>query len=352
MQSEIRITNHSGAAVIDIEGVIGVPERMQFEQPGERVATYSKFTETLRSIEAIEADRIEVNIRSSGGDVNDALLIYDALTGSGATVTTRCYGYVASAATIIAQAASPGRREISANTLYLIHCSESAAEGNTHSLSQAKDLLDKTDQRIAAIYAGRSGRSEAEFAELMNENNGRGRWLPAHEAVAAGLADKVMPAPKVTNTAADICDAEFGALMDMLGLPQPPDGGGAKSKVPRVLLRAIIRLRRLLRGNNQLAVNSERLAVGSERLAVEQEVAGGQTVVAGQTVIAGQEVKPHKNAGRVPVSDRTVTFEQQTGQSSARPTTTKAIEDPSPTEIVRTANEQAYDSDIQNLRFR
>ena len=42
----------------------------------------------------------------------------------GAEVVTRCYGYVASAATVIAQAASPGCREISSNAFYLIHCSE------------------------------------------------------------------------------------------------------------------------------------------------------------------------------------------------------------------------------------
>ena len=53
--------------------------------------------------------------------MNDALLIHDALTALGAHITTRCYGYTASAATIIAQAASPGCREISANALYLIH---------------------------------------------------------------------------------------------------------------------------------------------------------------------------------------------------------------------------------------
>ena len=62
-----------------------------------------------------------VDIRSTGGDVNDALLIHDALCSLDAHITTRCYGYTASAATIIAQAASPGCREISANALYLIH---------------------------------------------------------------------------------------------------------------------------------------------------------------------------------------------------------------------------------------
>ena len=85
--------------------------------------------EAVRRIAEIDASEVVVNIRSTGGDVNDALLIHDALTALGAHITTRCYGYTASAATIIAQAASPGCREISANALYLIHTAVCATEG-------------------------------------------------------------------------------------------------------------------------------------------------------------------------------------------------------------------------------
>ena len=123
MKSEIQINNTAGECHIDIEGTIGVAEEWQFDEPEERVATYERFREAVRRIGAVEAQRIVVNIRSTGGDVNDALLIHDALKQTGAHVTTRCYGYVASAATIIAQAASEGCREISANALYLIHTS-------------------------------------------------------------------------------------------------------------------------------------------------------------------------------------------------------------------------------------
>lgn len=108
MLSDIRINGSASEAVIDIEGVIGVPEQTQFLEPGGRVATYARFAEALAAVAAVQAPRVVVNIRSAGGDVNDALLIFDALQGLGAEVVTRCYGYVASAATVIAQAASPG----------------------------------------------------------------------------------------------------------------------------------------------------------------------------------------------------------------------------------------------------
>ena len=120
--------------------------------------------------------------------MNDALLIYDALAALDAEVTTRCYGYVASAATLIAQAASEGRREISAGALYLVHAAACAAEGNAAELEARAELLRKTDERLAALYARRSGRPQEEFAQRMAENNGNGRWLSPEETVAAAPA--------------------------------------------------------------------------------------------------------------------------------------------------------------------
>jgi ATP-dependent protease ClpP protease subunit len=192
-RSEIRIKNtKQGVVAIDIEGTIGVPEEWQFENPAGRVATYEKFRHTLAAISRIKGGEIVVNIRSTGGDVGDAILIYEALAASGAAITTRCHGYVASAATIIAQAASAGAREISASALYLVHNSVGTCEGNAGDLRQSEELLTKTDERIAGIYAARSGRPPADMAALMAENNGAGKWLSPEEAIAEGLADRII----------------------------------------------------------------------------------------------------------------------------------------------------------------
>ena len=194
MQSNIQIKNEAERCVIDIEGTIGIPEEWQFEHPDQRVATYEKFRETVRAIAGLESGEVVVNIRSTGGDVNDALLIYEALRETGARIVTRCYGYTASAATLIAQAASEGCRELAPGALYLIHNSLCAVEGNAEELSAQTELLRKTDARLAELYAARSGRSSEEFALLMAENNGRGRWLSPEETVAAGLADTIVGA--------------------------------------------------------------------------------------------------------------------------------------------------------------
>ena len=221
MKSEIQIVDSAETCQIDIEGTIGVPEAWQFEVPEERVATYEKFREALQRIAAIEAPEVIVNIRSTGGDVNDALLIHDALRGLDARITTRCYGYTASAATIIAQAATEGCRELSANALYLIHNANCATEGNAAELESRIELLRQTDARIAAIYAARSGRPVEEFEALMAENNGNGRWLSPDEAIAAGLADRIIETteqPAIEHRAKQVVVRGWKRLLANIGL--------------------------------------------------------------------------------------------------------------------------------------
>lgn len=289
MKSEIQINNTAGVCQIDIEGTIGVPEEWQFEEPDARVATYERFRDTLRRIAEIEAPEVVVNIRSTGGDVNDALLIYDALAALDAEVTTRCYGYVASAATLIAQAASEGRREISAGALYLVHAAACAAEGNAAELEARAELLRKTDERLAALYARRSGRPQEEFAKRMAENNGNGRWLAPEEAVAAGLADKVVEAAE-----------------------QPA---------------------------SSLARN---IARGWERLLANIGLRPGPALPADRNVLHFDgEVQALRSRSAVAADE---------ARRQAAPTSTQPREDPSCGDTVRSANERAYAEDARRMR--
>ncbi len=227
----IKIKNSLEVCTIEIEGAIGVAEEWQFEQAGERVATYEKFRESVAQIEALEAQSVVVNIRSTGGDVNDAMLIYEALASLEIPITTRCYGYVASAATVIAQAASEGAREISANALYLVHNSTCLAEGNAADLSSKAELLLKTDERIAELYARRSSRSAEEFISLMGEEGGNGRWLTAEEAIEAGLADVVIDyGAEAENSSIKNFWRKLGAK---LGLSAPREEQESRLEIPQ-----------------------------------------------------------------------------------------------------------------------
>ena len=289
MKSEIQINNSAEVCQIDIEGTIGVPEEWQFDQPEARVATYERFRDALRRIAEIKAEEVVVNIRSTGGDVNDALLIHDALRQLPARITTRCYGYTASAATIIAQAASDGCREISANALYLIHTAICSTEGNAAEIAGKIELLQQTDARIAAVYAARSGRPAAEFESLMAENNGNGRWLSPEETVAAGLADRVSDAAEqpADSLAHNIARGWERLLANM----------GLKSKAESPADRNVLHF--------------------------EEEVRALQS----RSEIAAEEAR-----------------------KQAAPTRTLPREDPSYGDTVRSANERAYAEDARRLR--
>ncbi|MFI3277611.1 MAG: Clp protease ClpP [Rikenellaceae bacterium] len=223
MEQGIKIKNSLDVCTIDIEGTIGVCEQWQFSDPQQRVATYETFRAQLELIKELDAQSVVVNIRSTGGDVNDALLIYEALLSLNVPITTRCYGYVASAATVIAQAASEGQREIAATALYLIHNSSCAVEGNADGLAARAELLKKTDEQLAALYARRSGGEVEDFVALMGEDSGNGRWLSPKEAVELSLADAIIEVPQSGASQDSSVVAMIRQIGEKLGLVASSD---------------------------------------------------------------------------------------------------------------------------------
>ena len=301
---QIKIVNNLDTVVIDIEGTIGIAEEAQFENPQQRVATYERFREKLSEIEQIDASSVVVNIRSTGGDVNDALLIYDALSTLNTTITTRCWGYVASAATIIAQAASSGKREISPNALYLIHNTTTYVEGNATQLAKRLELLHKSDERVAALYAHRSGRDATLFAELMGEQSGQGRWLDAQEVVEYGLADIII-------------DQAY----ESVEAPQPEEPSET-DPITEAITGVVDKVRAIFTRNDQT----------SETPLPENR---------GVSITHDEVIAPSPKSSAI-------AFEQR--QREMGRTQIECVEDPT-TEMnaVRTANQVAYDNDLRRL---
>ena len=290
MKSEIQINNTAGECHIDIEGTIGVAEEWQFDEPEERVATYERFREAVRRIGAVEAQRIVVNIRSTGGDVNDALLILDALRQLPARIVTRCYGYTASAATNIAQAASEGAREISENALYLIHNAICATEGNASEIASEIELLDQTHARIAAVYAARSGRPAEEFEALMSENNGNGRWLSPEEAIAAGLADRVIePARQAGNTLTQNIARGWKRLLAELGAKSGP-----QPAADRNILHSEAEMRELHRRSSIVAEETRR-RIAPTRVRPCEDPSCGETIRSANERAYAEDAKCFRN---------------------------------------------------------
>ena len=327
MDFSFDIRNLAGTVEIDINGTIG-----SYSEGNESVSSYNEFTRKVREIGASSARKVIVNIRSTGGNVNEALLIYEQLKALPAKVITKCYGYTASAATIIAQAASKGERKMSANGLYLIHQSKTAIDGNSHDFETSLDLLKKSDERIVAIYAEASGRPAEEFEELMKANNGKGKWLSADEAFGAGLIDEIIKAEPIKNINEE----------DIKGLPEPPqinDNMEEKKIFERISAWFEARV------DGEVATLTNDLA--SEREKVENLVTERDTLK-----VENEEQK----ATIANLTEKVENYEKEIAELKAmevKPTEpTQAVQDPEPTPAAqqKTANEVAYDKDVEAFK--
>ena len=372
MQTKITISNSSQTCFIDIEGTIGI-ERGD-GAAGTGVATSEAFRREVERIAEVAAQRVVVNIRSTGGDVNDALLIYDALRALDAHITTRCYGYTASAATIIAQAADKGAREISSNAMYLIHRSMCAIEGNAPSLEARADLLHKTDERLAQLYALHTGTSAEVYAALMAENNGEGRWLTAQETVEMGLADRIFDSAAVEEElpegeaervlplamASDASEEVSPLAADPLTAdPLAAEPAAAAPPLPQEVKKALnVAAGELLRYLfDRFAYRweqwMERLRERREERRAEREVSSADS---GAEEEVSAEMQPSATASEVnamasPLAQvqaarrSRVAFDE--GQRRYSATATKPVEDPSHTAPNMRANERAYSDDVK-----
>ena len=365
MQTKITIRNEAQTCYIDIEGVIGVPEESQFDNASSSVATFEAFRQEVERIKRVAATSVVVNIRSTGGDVNDALLIYDALQSLDAKITTRCYGYTASAATIIAQAANEGCREISSNALYLIHNSCCAIEGNASSLEARAELLRKTDERLAHLYAQHSGHAVEEFVALMAENSGEGRWLTAEETLAAGLADKIIDSLIVgslvpeqgadAEPAADVAP-QAGAESVSGNLPQDISKkelakavDSAASAVIRYLMRRfsyrwekwIDSWREKREKQNAEKSDAEKVTVAAESESKAISATHPETHSATHSLATSTD----ESLPQAAVDRSLVAFDS--GQRQFKRSEVKAVEDPSMSKLRSAANEQAYADDVR-----
>jgi ATP-dependent protease ClpP protease subunit len=139
----------------------------------------------VRDLRAVTAKSIDLHINSPGGLVFDGVAIYSALKNHAATVDVTVDGIAASAASFVAMAGDSIAVEKPAKMM--IHDAAGLVLGNAADMRVMADLLDELSDTIAGIYADRAGGTVANWRDAMRAET----WYGAHEAVKAGLADRV-----------------------------------------------------------------------------------------------------------------------------------------------------------------
>lgn len=177
-------------ATIDIDGFIGE----SWWKPEDKNNSLARIKNELKKIDNSKAKVITVNIHSLGGDLDHALAIHDTLLNHTAKIRTIVIGACASAATVIA--CSGDERLMSDNAAYLIHKCSSCFWGNENDLEAEIESQRTFNERVVNLYKKISPKSEEEIKNLMNENNGKGKWITAQEAKDFGFVTTITNASR------------------------------------------------------------------------------------------------------------------------------------------------------------
>ena len=136
------------------------------------------------SLESV-TDDIVIKLNSPGGDVFEGIEIYNYLKDHPSNVTVEVTGVAASAATFI----TAGANEVIMNvgTSLMIHEASTFTWGNKSDIQKTLNALETIDESILSIYSEKTGQSNEQLEEWMNEE----KWFTADEAVEFGFANSV-----------------------------------------------------------------------------------------------------------------------------------------------------------------
>lgn len=151
---------------------------------GTNAATFAR---QWQEIEA-SSKRIDVHISSPGGNLFDALTIYNLIQQSEKPVTIYVDGLAASSASLIAMAGKETR--MAENALMMLHNPYTVTIGNKAEHESAIQVLEAATKATIVAYARKSGKTDDEIAAILDEET----WYGADEAKDAGFVDKVIKA--------------------------------------------------------------------------------------------------------------------------------------------------------------
>ncbi|NMW89495.1 head maturation protease, ClpP-related [Mobiluncus curtisii] len=167
---------------------------------------------------------VTVWLNSPGGDVVAAARIYNMLLDYPGEVRVNIDGIAASAASVIAMAAS--RVAMSPVSMLMIHNPATLAMGDKTELSRALDMHESVKDSIINAYQLKTGLSRAKLSKLMDAET----WMDATAAIDLGFADELLTGKRAS--APDEDDKDGNELDE----PDNPDGddeqGSARKKPP------------------------------------------------------------------------------------------------------------------------
>ncbi len=154
---------------------------------------------------------VTLRINSAGGDVIAASVIRAMLTEYTGKVTARIDGVCASAATVVALAAT--RIQMQDTAFFMIHdpsVSLFMADLDIATMQSLLDALRSVKGSLVDAYEARTGLSRPRLEKMMSDTT----WMNASEAIKFGFADET-----ITGGVASANVANMAALRNLVNVP-------------------------------------------------------------------------------------------------------------------------------------
>jgi len=148
------------------------------------------------ALRALGQGDVTVHINSPGGDVFEALAIYNLLREHPGAITIKVLGLAASAASVVAMAGDT--IQIARAGFFMVHNTWVVASGNRNDLRAVADWLEPFDAALADIYNARTGLEIEAICALLDAES----WIGGSSAVEQGFADELLPSDQITQGSA------------------------------------------------------------------------------------------------------------------------------------------------------
>lgn len=131
---------------------------------------------------------VRLYINSPGGSVYAGMGIYDTMQYIPCPVETYVVGAAASMAAVLFAAGTPGKRYVLPHSRIMIHQPLGGARGPATDIKIELDEMLRTQKQLYKLLARHCNKEAGQIEKDCDRNN----WMDAEQAVAYGIADRVL----------------------------------------------------------------------------------------------------------------------------------------------------------------
>lgn len=143
----------------------------------------------LYLLDTINDRPVELFINSPGGDIVEALAVYDIVQTLKCPVWTFAFGKCESAAPLLLSMGEPGRRWVAANMELMVHNYSSEVDGKGQDLRTYIQQSEAVFDRYLDLLAGHSNQKVSFWKSLVRRASDV--YFDSEQAIAWGIADSV-----------------------------------------------------------------------------------------------------------------------------------------------------------------